>query len=305
MSTELELPGPEGHNLLAFLSLVGLLRALEEAEADWQPRLSWRRQPWQARLHLAKPVTREQVAEAANRGITAIAGRLDVFGEHSNVTFTRNEFRALAKSPKAAAVVGAVSGEFPLRRDEDRVTAAPLVMMFGQGHQHFLERLVAVPQGRSTKKDKGGTKLDGADSIARCLFRAWTRADEVDGFRWDPQEDQRYALRFDNPSRAGAAATENGANRLAAVGLLSFQAAPASRRLRTTGFADGAFVWPLWLRPWSLTTIEQLLRSRELLEGRLSDLTPYGVFEAMRAHRVTNGKFVNVARAVPFTRDVD
>jgi acyl-coenzyme A synthetase/AMP-(fatty) acid ligase len=40
------------------------------------------------------------------------------------------------------------------------------------------------------------------------------REDDADGFRWDPQDDQRYALRYDNPSLAGAAPTVVGANRL-------------------------------------------------------------------------------------------
>jgi hypothetical protein len=51
-----------------------------------------------------------------------------------------------------------------------------------------------------------------------ALFVPWSRSDETDGFRWDPAEDRRYALRFKNPS-GDSGRTVHGANRLACVGL--------------------------------------------------------------------------------------
>jgi hypothetical protein len=40
-TTRIELKGLEPDNLLAFLALLGLLRALEAAQPGWRPRVGW------------------------------------------------------------------------------------------------------------------------------------------------------------------------------------------------------------------------------------------------------------------------
>lgn len=129
-------------------------------------------------------------------------------------------------------------------------------------------------------------------------------SDLAQGFRWDPEDDQRYALRFGNPSKAGAANTEDGANRLATLGFLSFPSVPALRAT-TRGVDRGAegvsFVWPVWSTPLSLSGIESLLSHPALLDGNVALLKSFGVEEIYRARRVSNGKFMNVARAAPVT----
>jgi len=305
------MPGLEVDNLLAFLALLGLLRALEASVPEWRPRASWVENPWEARLHLAEERSKDQVAAAAGKGLDQLSEKLDPDGRN-DVSFTTDEFRKYAQRLKgdavAAKLVVALAAEWPAKRD-GTVQAAPLVMMFGQGHQHFLARLVAVARGElpeRLRKAKHPPDLHDPKKIAEALFAPWRRDDDADGFRWDPEEDQRYALRFGDPSRAGAAPTVHGANRLAALGLLSFPCMPRARGHGVPGSvrdAEGvAFVWPVWLTPLSLRTIEALLSHPDVVGGRPSRLRELGVAALYRARRVPNAKFMNVKRALPWVQ---
>ena len=59
------------------------------------------------------------------------------------------------------------------------------------------------------------------------------------------------------------------------------------------------FVWPIWLPRLSRAGIEALLNHPALLQGDRSKLRLLGGAEILRARRVANGKFMNVARARP------
>jgi hypothetical protein len=314
-----ELVGLEVDNLLAFLALMGLLRALEAQELSWAPRVSWAGPPWRVRLHLSVEASTRAVAEAACSGIESIAAHYDS-DERANVAFTREDFRKYAKRMRAcldgermrtnhigASLAAALTAEHPEKR-EGGLRAAPLVMMFGQGHQNFLERLIEVPRGelpsRHRKhKQRKPLEFRTPAMVEAALFSAWRRSDDADGFRWDPEDDQRYALRYGDPSGEGAALTVHGANRLAAIGLLSFACVPGARRLMARGAGrddDGVyFTWPVWTQPLSRPSIEKLLSHRDVIDGRLGGLALLGVAEVYRARRVANGKFMNVTRAVP------
>lgn len=307
----LPLPGLEPDSLLAFLALLGLLRSLQTTKPGWRPRVAWVGPPWVAHLHLAETVDESSIAKAASDGVAELASEFDVDGR-ANVDFANpDEFRKylsqVAKSDVAVMLATALTAEVPGKRDGG-LYAAPLVMMFGQGHQNFLERLVAVPAGEAPnrlKKRKPVPDMGDAGKVREALFDRWKRTDDADGFRWDPEEDQRYALRFDDPSGAGAALTVHGANRLASIGFLSFGCAPRNDQLGVPGVvrerAGLRFVWPLWTVPLSLRGIEALLSHTEILAGRIDAVRAYGVAEIMTARRISNGKFMNVTRAVPAT----
>lgn len=306
---KLPLPGIEADNLLALLATLGLLRALDQAWPAWQARVSWKGPPWLAHLHLAEAVGEDDVAQAAAEGIDRIVACYDVDGR-KNVDFARDEFHCFARrvcdsgDVVGAALVAALSAEFPEKKGGG-VRASPLVMMFGQGHQNFLERLVAVPRGEPNKRTKEPASLRDPVKIKEALFAPWARRDETDAFRWDPEEDQRYALRFGNPSRAGAAPTVHGANRLAALGFLSVVCAPGQSRLAVAAWDDKAkgFIWPIWTSPLSLRTISALLTHPDVLAARRDRLRVLGVAEVFFAQRVSNGKFMNVTRARPHSTE--
>jgi hypothetical protein len=305
-----DLPGLEADNLLAFLALLGLLRAVEVARPNWRPRISWKGRPWVARLHLTEMAAETDVAQAAAQGIEQLVALFDVAGR-KNVDFSRADYRKYATGarghPASAALAGVLTAEAPEKRTGG-LQAAPLVMMFGQGHQNFLERLLAVPRGdlpNRLRKLKSPPDMRDPGKIAEALFAPWIRQDDADAFRWDPEEDQRYALRFSDPSREGAALTVHGANRLAAVGFLSCSAAPGEGRMTAVGALrdDGGwtFVWPIWCEPLSRAAIEALLVHPALFREGQEALSVLGVLEVLRARRIANGKFMNVTRAQPIT----
>jgi len=304
----LGLPGLEADNLLAFLALLGLLRALETAKPGWLSRVSWKGPPWTARLHLAEAADESAVAKAAARGVELLSAKFDVDGRQ-NVKFDRAEYRSYAlktrDDPTCAALAAALTAEVPAKR-EGGLYAAPCFMMFCQGWQNFLERLVSVPRGdipSRLRKLKQPPNMRDPGKIAEALFTHWARKDDADGFRWDPEEDQRYAMRFTDPSSEGAAPTVHGANRLAAIGFLSFPAAPGERRMAAVGaFHDDKgweFVWPIWSEPLSRVAIEAFLAHPGLMGSDLRALRVLGVQEVLCARRITNGKFMNITRARP------
>jgi hypothetical protein len=305
----LPLPGLEAENLLAFLALLGLLRALEQAAPKWSPHVSWEEDPpWRARLHLVGNVTESAVADAVASGVAALVEKFE-FDGHRNVDFKSEEFRAYLGKTRTdatrAALACALAAQYPEKK-AGGVQAAPLVLMFGQGHQNFLDRLLSIPRGdlpKSLQKLKSPPDLNDPQKIAEALFARWKRTDPTDAFRWDPSELQPYALRFDDPSSAGAAPTVHGANRLAALGFLSFPSAPAVSRARTPGTRRGGesleYVWPLWSVPLSLHGVEALLSHPDVLHGNLAAVRALGVIEIMAARRFASGKFMNVAWAKP------
>ena len=292
---ELRMLGLEADNLLAFLALLGLLRSLETSQPKWRHRAFWKGPPWVAHLILTQTAAHAAVAQAANQGIRLIASDFDV-DNRKNVDFDREDYRQyVARVLKnnrevCVALASALTSECSSKRD--RLQASPLVMMFGQGHQSFLERLASVVDDQQMTDEK----------ILDALFNPWRRDDNSEGFRWDPEDDQRYAFRHGNPSKAGAAPTVAGANRLAAIGFLSFPTVPREGRISSPGTAydlETYFVWPIWTTPLSRGCIEALLNHPSILGGNLSKVRLLGAAEIFRAWRVANGKYMNVTRARP------
>ncbi len=313
VATCLTLRGLEANNLLAFMALLGLLRALDQVRPDWHPRVRWTGRPWTAELLLDAAVTEDDIATAADEGVLAIAGAYRLVPEASNqavprdVKFSADAYRTIVRDQRAtvtgAALVSVLSAEHPLRKKDGTVMPSPLVLLFGQGHQHFLDRLIGVPRlPAPSVKPKRGEKPPkvpptGSSKMVEALFAPWSRVDETDSFRWDPADDQRYALRFGNPSKSGAARTTHGANRLAAVGLLSFPCVAGEYVLEAVGSlrTEGTrhYLWPIWTEPLALPGIETLL-ARDLAAMESSERSAYGIAQVMRSRRVSNGKFMNV-----------
>jgi len=299
------LAGPEPDNLLGFLSILGLLRALDSNAPELQAHISWRGVPRAAQLSVNGDQDEQTLAEHVDRGIRRLASSYAFGEDRKDVRFTGTAFNSLLseallqKDEVRLALLAALSVDIdrPKAKDE-MLPASPFVFMFGQGHQHFIERLVQIVND-AVPNSTGSTK------IREALFRPWERSDQTPGFRWDPAEDQRYALRFRNPSKDGAATTEHGANRLAAIGLLSLTALPRVGRFAAIGATrlrgGWRFVWPIWSSPLSLAGIEAILVHPMLTRGSAEQLRILGVIEVMEARRIPNAKFMNVSRALART----
>lgn len=310
-STEHVLEGLEPDNLLAFLALVGLLRALDEARPQWCARAFWRAEPpIRPVLTLAAPQTREAIAEAAAEGAAKLAAVHDF--DRKDLSYEVDEVREMFENmsdTRRGELFGALISDGAARED-GRVWPTPLCFLFGQGHQHFLERLADVPKGKlpnSLAKLRDPPDLNAPSYIADALFAPWTRGDSTDSFRWDPAEDRRYALRAFDPS-SDPGGTQHGANRLAAVGLPVLSGAATRRRNEIRflvrgvayGGSGGFYIsWPIWTLPARLAGLRALLAHPEIgaKEPNMSILSQLGVASVRRARRISVGKYFNVTSA--------
>jgi hypothetical protein len=188
------------------------------------------------------------------------------------------------------------------------INPTPLCLLFGQGHQHFLQRLAAVPREPAPPprgKGKKAVTLSEAECLAEALFQPWHRTDPMSSFRWDPEEDVRYALMAGDPTdSAYKSGTQHGANRLAAVGLAALTLVPEQRAGRVRpGIIGGNFnvdgfffSWPIWREPATLSAIRALIGHPRLRQPEA--LGYLSVHQVMTAKRLSVGKFMNFARAV-------
>lgn len=327
--THHRLEGLEPGNLLAFLALLGVMRSLEAAnrtqtrDSRLEPRAFWdtTSAPLRPVLRVGRPVSHEDIADIAIRGIEVLrcahefAGRKDL---NYDRTEARNLLEGAAKAASAvgrdkADVLAALMSDAAIKDSRDRgaapVDATPFCLLYGQGHQHFLERMSAVPAEPTPPKRGSGraaTTISASECIQEALFGIWHRSDPTFSFRWDPHEDIRYALMAGDPTdSAYKGGTQHGANRLAAVGLAVLTVVPETRsgRVRSTvvggSFDSGGFSfrWPIWKDPASLSAIKSLLTHTGLsTPGALAHL---GVEFVMTTRRISVGKFMNFTHAKP------
>lgn len=319
-TTSHRLDGLEPNNLLAFLALLGLLRALEKNDRRLYPRAAWDidAPPLRPKLALARPVTREEVTEAAAKGVDAISTCYD-FADRKDLNYSREECRSLLNQEARAAGVdareradlfSALMSDAAIKDDrEESVDPTTLCLLFGQGHQHFLDRLATVPRRPAPPprgKGRKAVNVSASQCLDEALFHPWHRKDPTFAFRWDPEEDVRYALMAGDPTDTTyKPGTQHGANRLAAIGLSVLTVAPELRagrvRPRVIGGAFGAdgfsFAWPIWRGSVTLSAIRALLAHPNLHEiGALAHL---GVDHVMVTRRISVGKFMNFSLARP------
>ena len=312
------LAGLEPDNLLAFLALLGLLRALEEARPVCLPRVAWmvNAPPVRPALRVAERLTEDDILAITATGLKELAQRHD-FDQLQDLKLSPEEatgrLRTAAAGDRYTADLWASLISDAAVRDKNKVREAeptPLCLLFGQGHMHFLSRLASVPRetapparGRRSTK----TAVSDTDCLREALFQPWMRLDATSSFRWDPHEDVRYATRTTDPTDAKTKErTQHGANRLAAIGLSSLTVAP--RAVRTGGAqlsvlggtrdrTGRSFTWPIWRHPISLSAIRALLGHPRLDDAAARDAL--GIVERRRARRISVGKFMNVTRAEP------
>lgn len=314
LADEHELPGFEPDNLLAFLALLGLLRALETAHPEWQPRASWRGTPPRAVLHLESPTTRDDVVRAAISGIGHLEQvQRSVFKDEAwtrcsdrrcrkiDLRTTPEKFRGLADQTvgnfEGARLLSALASDAIRRKTRDKkdeVEPTPLCLVSGQGHQHFLDRLATVMSANDQETES---------TIHQTLFYVWEYNGDLSwGFRWDPREDRRHAYRFGDPGDDTSNATERGANILAAIGFVAMTTVPTASGLATVGVSrrkpEICICWPLVGVPTSFVGHVALLAHPWLADPeKASELRVYGVRAVARARRIQVERRFNVERA--------
>ena len=300
----LMLNGLDGGSPLGFLAALGTLSTVSLADSDPAWRMKWVAQDGSwfpvllANRVLCCEVLLELLACALQREATP------EFDFDRNLNVDAEKFRKVARDAQSFAssrnrryadFVTAFGCETVVTRDGKSIQDTALRTMSGAGHQHFLGTMKQLHAETTS------------EHLRKALFNAWDYSDVKSGFRWDPKEDRRYALRWGNPSDTGRnpIRTMWGANRLAVEALPLFPAVPDSRRLETTGFTrcDGAvlFTWPVWECAVSLEVVRSLLALAEMQEPEpdRTKLRAMGVAEVYRSRRITVGKYRNFTHAYP------
>lgn len=302
MPSDIPLRGPPANSLLGFLSLLGLLRSLEEAEVGWNPRLSW--DGMVPCLHLDGQIARRDVAKAAVQGVEAFGKRFRFPAANPNVGIGEFSRWQKAMDPEA---VGAIGSDACGKKGKDEVEVTALCMMFGSGHQKFLPRLALATSVGEEGRHAARTEVYDA------LFSRWLYNDTMPkiAFRWDPAEFRPHAKQDSDPKK-DPVRTVNGANRLAAVGFTLCHCVPTRRGLSTTLCMTGGgrrhyALWPIWSRPLSLAAVRVLIQMPRVAEAAggsagdstLRALRAYGITTVMRAELFWVDKFRNVRAAGP------
>lgn len=315
--TTLRLDGLEPDNLLAFMSLLGVLRTLDATSPEWHTRVSWTvdEPPLRPALRVPHGVSEKDITAAVAEGLDQLASRHQ-FAGRKDLNLPAEEATKALRDVSNPANSDSYSGELwsalitdtAISRDGKKVEPTPLCLMFGQGHQHFLERLASVPKLKCPPERGAGRSkvaVSELESLREALFSTWMRPDKTQSFRWDPNEDVRYAHRARDPTDPKTKETnQHGANRLAAVGLSTLTVVPTIRRgevrLGVVGGRRDAkggfeFRWPIWKSPISLASVRALL-VHPRLEG-LETQAALDIVELRTARRVSSGKFMNFTRA--------
>lgn len=299
-STTLLLTGIDGGNLLAFLAALGALRVLSE-DARLAVRMSWRISGGAIRpqLHFQQPMDQAALLDVLANKVCEENGdhpslQWEIFGGKEPKPCPDNFINARKKASMAdrlaADFLSAIGSD--LFRAEGGSSDTPLRV---PREDYLLGNI------RQILKDTEVSHL------RKTLFSPWVYDDPVDNrsLRFDPADDARYALRWNNPSgdpnkkkRGGML----GANRLALEALPLFTSViiedPRSQQgfaLATIGCArdhEGwIFSWNLWAHPCTLDVCRSVLgfAMHDQSDSR-RDFTARGILAAYYCRRLTIGK---------------
>ncbi|MCA9189669.1 MAG: hypothetical protein KDA99_28795 [Planctomycetales bacterium] len=211
-------------------------------------------------------------------------------GKHLNAKL--DEFRetlkdAIAESSKETRAVVDLLASFGSdvcgTRQGDQMEPTPFCFVTGSGHQYFLDTARQL------------TECVDVSRLETSLATLQEPADEKLSMRWDPTEDRRYALMWEDPTASGNKSLTNWAtNLLAYHGLQMIPTVPARKGLETVGWstADGlTWRWPIWRAPATVDVVRSLLSCVPTNNHRqeLSDLSSLGVVAVYQTTRIQVG----------------
>ncbi|MGF1660575.1 MAG: hypothetical protein ACFCUS_14220 [Rubrimonas sp.] len=308
-ATEHRLDGLEPDNLLAFLALLGLMRALEAARPDWRPRVGWTVDdpPVRPFLKISHPATRVEIAAFAAQGTRLQSGAYSFDRDRFN--FSREEARSMMLEAahslerlRADLLAALMSDSVPYdeKTPDGRVAATPLKLL-DVAQTAFLKTLSSLANRFNAIGETAAA--DAYRPLERAVFENWTRTDREGGLRFDHADDRRHAYRWKEPT-ADPTVCEAGANILAVLGLVALTAAPALAgghiQLRQVGVRrpPGSAVslrWPIWRHAMSLAAVRAVLDHPALQDPAAQ--AELGIVELRETRRVQAGKYMNFTRA--------
>jgi hypothetical protein len=304
-STELTLSALRGSSLLGFLAALGAFRTLAMLTEMSDIRLRWVTGggSYLPVLRFQPPTSSDVIVEKLRAALCSLAGHY-VITVGKDLKIPLRAFRSLATKAAedflthtdiSAANMVAAFGCDAVGNNDGTIVDTAFRTMSGAGHQHFLEFMNVL------------AKETSSEQLHEALFGPWRYRDSSPTMRWDTEDDRRYALRWDEPSK-DPVRTVRGANLLAIAALPLFPVIPTSRdTVATTGFSgqgsrDTFITWPIWNGWLGLDTVGSLLGLKGL--QRASDisvtlLTLYGIAAIYRSQRITLGKYRNFTPSAP------
>ncbi|MEA3275614.1 MAG: hypothetical protein U9Q81_10080 [Pseudomonadota bacterium] len=298
MSEPLVLTGLDGGNPLAFLALLGV-GLISRCFCCPDVQISWTRAEggWRPRLHGFDGDEEAFLDRLYDAMLSTSPGPFEI---DKKLPFARDDLRAAMQQCRYDA--GTES-----RRMAD------ILAGFGTDAQADKKGMFVDTAFRMVRRgDSAGQGLPAyglairkaltRDHVRTTLFSEWQYEDEGFNLRWDPVEDQRYALRWYDPSpqsnkRFGLRAVQ-GANALALEGLGLLPVQPSSQGVATTGFSRKGkrrefFTWPIWEIPLSPDMMRSLLTIPELAAETPDrrSLGTRGVAEVYRSERIAPNKY--------------
>ena len=310
--TDLPLGGLSADNPLGYLAALGVLRTATLAAHDNRFEMSWElvNGHWQPRLRSSTEIDRATLVDLLDRQLKGGAS-LAAFSLGDDLTINVTDFRcALVESRPSTSAEDRRNADFLAAFGSDivesqnnskstgQIADTDFRTMSGAGHQHFLKTMrIFIEDTRS-------------DHLDKAIFEPWIYDDPSrnHSMRWDPVDDNRYALRWDNPAKDSTKASSGsvwGGNRLAIEALPLFPTQPRQRKLQTTGFAKHygtkEFSWPVWSPPIGLSTVRSLLSHAQLQKDQPDRefLQRMGIVEVFRSQRITQGKYRNFVTSTP------
>lgn len=298
------LGGLDGSNPLAFLAALGTLRTLTLALPDEAVKMRWEQHDgaWRPRVWCSLAgdgdVIIEKISDllgrATDRASFAIGDNLNLPADEFQLHLRQavQDVAALANPlTRIDADFLAAFGSEVVTNDDGTMQDTALRTMSGAGHQHFLKFFREL------------VSKTNADHLQRTLFLKWDYADEGRGMnlRWDPLDDRRYALRWEDPS-GDPVKTMRGANRLAIEALPLLPTMPTALGLATTAVQGSGrrgtfFTWPIWSQAINMPVVVTLMGHADSLKNDTAARVTRGVSAVYSSARITTGKFRNFTPA--------
>ena len=297
MSEPLLFTGLDGANPLAFLALLGV--GLTSQRFSPGTRISWIQADgsWRPRLHGFQGNTDDYLNSLHD---TLAATSSSPFEIDKKLPYARDALRVAMKQ----SLLGA---------DQENRRASDLLAGFGSdAHANEKDVFLDTAFRMVRSGDSAGQGLSAyaiairrgltLEHLRAALFLGWRYEDEGFSLRWDPLEDQRYALRWHDPSsqsnKKQSLRTVLGANALALEALALLPVQPQAHGIATTGFAHlerrrDFFTWPIWDTQISLDAIRSLLSLSDLAEKvpNRDALRARGIIDVYRSERIAPNQY--------------
>ncbi len=298
--------GLDGSNPLGFLALVGVAIIASDEFSDL--RIGWRQTDNGWRPLLSGCGNDEQglsewLLEALQSAPTT------VFDLDKKMPFDAGRFTCALKSAQNGSHIAE-------RRDADLLAGIGTELHpDGRTNQFRDSKLRMVRSGDAAGQGlpvyaKAVRDAVDAERIHQTLFSVWDYQDDGYSLRWDPIGDQRYALRWRDPSKSKLSdgpGTMLAADALATEAFRWFPTLTIGQQAHTTGFhqvgrREMYFVWPIWTPMVGPQTMRSLITLPDLFRTTMdyASLSKRGIEMVYRSQRIQQNQYYsNFAPAQP------